>query len=143
MHKLLVNIKNKITCEVLIVITTVFIILGSILPFQTVGKKDEYTYIQSDYKIMCIISIVLLIVALVLAIMNLSKILRWYLFLIGCFIVFACFFLFVESMRHHYAEGKTEYSIGTYLYFIGTILSTILGMYSLENGVKTFRSKNK
>lgn len=141
MKKIVDFLKNKLTCETYLIVSLVLIILGSTLPFQTAGTSVEKTYIfiESNYRIICIIAIILIMSALVLAFLGKSKILTIYIFLVSFFVAVCCFFLYVESLRHHYAEGKTVYTAGTYLYSIGTLILMIFGMYSLAKGVKTFR----
>lgn len=142
MKKIIEFLKNKITCEIYLIISLVLIILGSALPFQTAGaqKEKSFIFIESNYKIICICAIILIMSALVLAFLGKTKILSWYIFLVSFFVAVCCFFLYVESLRQHYAEGKTAYAIGTYLYSIGTLILMAFGMYSLAKGVKTFRS---
>lgn len=141
MKKIVDFLKNKLTCETYLIVSLVLIILGSTLPFQTAGTSVEKTYIfiESNYRIICIIAIILIMSALVLAFLGKSKILTIYIFLVSFFVAVCCFFLYVESLRHHYAEGKTVYTAGTYLYSIGTLILMMFGMYSLAKGVKTFR----
>ncbi len=142
MKKIIDFFKHSITCEVYLIVSLVLIILGSALPFQTVGAQKEkaYIFVESNYKIICILAIVLIMSALVLAFLGKTKVLSWYIFIVSFFVAVCCFFLYVESLRHHYAEGKTTYAIGTYLYSIGTLILMAFGMYSLAKGVKTFRS---
>ena len=145
MKKIINFVKDKLTCEIFIIISLALIIFGSVVPFQSVGNGEnriEYLFIESRYKVVAIIAIVILLVSLLLALFNQEGILRWYLFFGAFFVAVVCFLLFVEAMRHHYAEGKTRYEIGTFLYSIGTIIITLLGMYSLGKGVKT-NKKNK
>ena len=139
MKKIVDFFKNKITCEIWLIISLVFVILGSVLPFQKVGSNKEFIYIESKFKVVCIIAILLLMISLVLALLKKTKVLKWFLFLVAFFVVISLFLLFVESMRNHYAEGKTKYAVGTYLYSVGTIIMMLLGMYSLAGTINTFK----
>lgn len=141
MKKIIDFLRNQLTCEVYLIISLVLIILGSALPFQTVGvqKETAYIFIESNYKVICILAIVFIMISIVLAFLGKNNFLRIYIFLLSFFVVVCCFLLYVESLRHHYAEGKTAYAIGTYLYSIGTAILMMFGMYSLSCGVKTLR----
>lgn len=139
MKKIIKFFRNKITCEIWLIIILVLVILGSVLPFQKIGSNKEFIYIESKFKAVCIVSIVLLMASLILALLKQTKILKWFLFLVAFFVVISLFLLFVESMRNHYSEGKTKYAIGTYLYSVGAIIMMLLGMYSLAGTLNTFK----
>lgn len=143
MNKIIKFLNTKVTCEVWLIISLVLIILGSVLPFQTVINGETFTFIQSRFKVVCIIAILIVMIGLALALLKKKKILKWYLFIAAFFVVVSLFLLFVESMRNHYAQGKTKYEIGTWLYSVGTIIMVILGMYSLAGTINIFEKQEK